>query len=97
MGVEFFPASDRYLVAVIDQEHMLEGVLLPDSAKKDMLAGKILAAGPQTVEYTKADFVLFGPWAGKEIQLEGVPFRLLREEEIDGKVVYDAGTKSKGA
>jgi chaperonin GroES len=89
MAARFIPAGDRYLVSVVDQARMLEGVLLPDSTKEDMQAGIIMAVGRTAQEFKKGARVLFGPWAGKEIQMEGVPFRVMREEEIDGKVVYE--------
>lgn len=85
MGARFIPSGDRVLVSVIEQERMLEGVLLPDSAKEDMQAGLVVAVGES--KFKPGDRVLFGPWAGKHIQLEGVPFRVMREGEIDGKVV----------
>ena|SRR5271155_4006149 len=100
MAAKFIPAGDRYLVTVLDQEKMLDGLHLPDSSKDDMKAGIVAATAPTIFlegtttrisgpRYQVGDQVLFGPWAGKEIQLEGVPFRILREEEIDGKVVDD--------
>jgi len=110
MPAKFIPLGDRILVAVIDQEKMLEGVLLPDSSKDDMQVGVVMAVGegvpctgpvlpPKTdrIEFLRyapiilqvGDKIMFGPWAGKDIQIEGIPFRVLRFEEIDGKVVTD--------
>jgi chaperonin GroES len=86
MAVKFIPIGDRVLVHVIDQQNILEGVLLPDSAREDAQLGLVVAVGDSKL-YAEGDKVLFGPWAGKEIQLDGTPFRVLREGEIDGKIV----------
>jgi len=83
---KFIPGSDRLLITVIDQEKMLDGILLPDSSREDMQAGIVLAKGPKVTEWEEKDRVLFGPHAGINIQVEGVPFRVMREGEIIGKV-----------
>jgi len=95
---KFVPGSDRVLITVVEQDKMLDGILLPDSSKEDMQAGVILAIGPpsnwflrilsrfvQITFYKEKDQVLFGPHAGMNIQIEGVPFRVMREGEIMGK------------
>lgn len=88
MAAKFKPSDGRVLVSVIDQERMIEGIELPDSAKEDAQVGKVIAVGEsQGQQYDEGDIVLFGPWAGKNIQLEGIPFRVMREGEIDGKVI----------
>jgi chaperonin GroES len=88
MAAKFKPCDGRLLISVIDQERILEGVLMPDSSKEDAQVGKVIAVGEsQGQEFTEGDIVLFGPWAGKNIQLEGIPFRVMREGEIDGKVI----------
>lgn len=87
MGAKFLPCGDRVLISVKDQERILEGVLLPDSSKEDMQAGMVMAVG-SSQELHEGDMVFFGPWAGKSIQIEGIPFRVMREGEIDGRVIY---------
>lgn len=84
---KFVPGTDRILITVVEQDKMLEGVFLPDSSKDDMQAGVILATGPLVSEfYRETDRVLFGPHAGMPIQIEGIPFRVMREGEIIGKL-----------
>lgn len=87
MAAKFMPCGDRILISVRDQERILEGVLLPDSSKEDMQAGVVMAVG-SSQELHEGDMVFFGPWAGKSIQIEGIPFRVMREGEIDGRVIY---------
>lgn len=87
MAAKFVPCGDRVLVSVREQERLIEGVLMPDAAKEDMQAGVIVSVG-SSQEFAEGDLVLFGPWAGKNIQLEGIPFRVMQCGEIDGKIVY---------
>ena len=87
MAAKFLPCGDRVLVSVREQERLIEGVLLPDSAKEDMQVGIIVSVGEKTI-FKEGELVLFGPWAGKNIQLEGIPFRVMLEGEIDGKIIY---------
>jgi co-chaperonin GroES (HSP10) len=86
---KFIPGSDRVLITVVEQDKMLDGILLPDSSKEDMQAGVVLVVGPKVTQWVERDQVIFGPHAGMNIQIEGVPFRVMREGEIMGKVVSD--------
>lgn len=88
MAAKFIPLGDRILVSVIAQDKMLEGVLLPDSSKEDMQVAVVIAVG-EVKSVSIGDHIAVGPWAGKDIQIEGIPFRVVREEEIDGKIVHD--------
>jgi co-chaperonin GroES (HSP10) len=86
MGSKFFPVGDRVLVKDIDQEHSIDGVLMPDSAKQPAKIGIVVAVGDSKV-YAEGDCVMHGAWAGKELLLDGEPFLVLREGEIDGKII----------
>lgn len=83
---KFVPLFDRVLICEFDQEHAIEGILIPDSARQDMKAGVVIAVG-EAKQVKEGDRVLFGPYAGMPIQIEGSPFLVMREEEIAGKVV----------
>lgn len=89
MPAKFIPLGDRILVHNLEQGMIIEGVLIPDSAKADMLISVIVAIGDSVSGLNLGDRVGHGPWAGKEMQIDGIPFRVLRFEEIDGKVVAE--------
>jgi co-chaperonin GroES (HSP10) len=84
--MKFVPGFDRVLVTVVEQDKMLDGILLPEFSKDDMQAGVVMAVGLDVKQWKEQDRVLFGPHAGMNIQIEGVPFRVMREGEIMGKV-----------
>jgi chaperonin GroES len=86
------PLHDRVLVLRIDEEERTEGgIVIPDTAKEKPQEGKVIAVGsgklnengdrlPMVVK--KDDRVLFGKYAGNEINVDGVEHIIMREEDI---------------
>jgi chaperonin GroES len=79
------PAGDHVIVAEGLQENTLDGITLPDNAKQqEMRTGVVVFTGPDVSKYTKVtNVVLYGPFAGKNIIVDGIEFRLLREGMIE--------------
>jgi co-chaperonin GroES (HSP10) len=82
------PSTDRVIVAEGLQETIIDGITLPANAKEqEMLSGSVIFVGPAVSPLTKPhDIVLFGPYAGKHIIIDGVEFRLLREDQIEAYI-----------
>ena len=81
------PLSDRVLILPNPaEEKTAGGLIIPDTAKEKPLAGKVVAAGPGTSEvkiYFKAgDQVLYGKYAGQEIQIDGVDYLIMKQSDI---------------
>lgn len=81
------PLSDRVLVLPNPaEEKTAGGLIIPDTAKEKPLAGKVVAAGPGTadvkIEVKEGDQVLYGKYAGTEINVEGVTYLILKQAEI---------------
>ena len=68
------------------EEKTAGGLIIPDTAKEKPLAGKVVAAGPGTadvkMEVKEGDQVLYGKYAGTEINVEGVTYLILKQAEI---------------
>ena len=67
------PLSDRVLILPNPaEEKTAGGLIIPDTAKEKPLAGKVIAVGPGTsevkMEVKVGDQVLYGKYAGQEIQ-----------------------------
>lgn len=78
------PATDHVLAVDSPQDTNIDGIILPDNVKQlNMLAGSVVFVGPETHHTHPADMVLYGPYAGKEIVIDGMKFRLLREGQIE--------------
>jgi chaperonin GroES len=86
------PLHDRVIVKRIDEEETTKGgIIIPDSAKEKPSEGKITAVGNgkvledgsrQPLEVKKGDKVLFGKYAGTEINIDGEEHLIMREDDI---------------
>lgn len=81
------PLADRVLIEPAAAEEVtLGGIIIPDSAKEKPLKGKVLAAGNGTkdepMELKEGDTVLYGKYAGTEIEFEGVKYLMMRQADV---------------
>ena len=81
------PLSDRVLILPNPaEEKTAGGLFIPDTAKEKPLAGKVVAVGPGTsevkMEVAVGDTVLYGKYAGTEIELEGTKYLIMRQSDI---------------
>jgi chaperonin GroES len=81
------PLHDRVIVKpAAAEEKTAGGIIIPDTAKEKPQRGTIVAAGsgkkdePMTVK--TGDTVLYGKYAGTEIQIEGQDLLIMRESDI---------------
>jgi chaperonin GroES len=91
------PLDDRVVVEPLDaEESTAGGILLPDTAKQKPQRGKVLAIGPgkmhddghrSAVAVTVGDEVLFGRYAGNDVEVSGKEVKIMRESDILAKVV----------
>ena len=81
------PLSDRVLVLPNPaEEKTAGGLFIPDTAKEKPLAGKVVAAGPGTadvkMEVKEGDTVLYGKYAGTEINIDGTDYLIMKQNDI---------------
>lgn len=81
------PLADRVLIKpAAAEEKTLGGIIIPDSAKEKPLKGEVVAAGNGTKDeemiVKNGDQVLYGKYAGTEIELEGEKFLIMRQSDI---------------
>lgn len=86
------PLSDRVVIEPLEAKDRTEGgILLPDSAQEKPHRGKVLAVGPGTekgpVAVKAGDEVLYGNYAGHQVQHEGRDFLIMTEADILAKIV----------
>jgi chaperonin GroES len=81
------PLADRVLVEAAPAEEKTKGgIIIPDTAKEKPMRGKVIAVGagkkdePTTVK--PGDTVLYGKYAGTEIQIEGKEYLIMKESDI---------------
>ncbi len=81
------PLADRVLVNPTPAEEVtMAGIIIPDSAKEKPLKGEVLAAGPGTkdeeMQVKPGDKVLYGKYAGTEIEIDGTKYLIMRQNDI---------------
>lgn len=81
------PLADRVLVNPTPAEEVtMAGIIIPDSAKEKPLKGTIIAVGNGTKDeemvLKEGDQVLYGKYAGSEIQLEGEKYLIMRQSDV---------------
>lgn len=92
MGVR--PLEDRVLVKPIEAESKTaSGIYLPESAKEKPVRGRVVATGPgklldngqrASMSVKKGDTVVYGKYAGTEVEIKGDKHLILRESELLG-------------
>ncbi|WP_018358508.1 co-chaperone GroES [Porphyromonas levii] len=81
------PLADRVLVVPAEAEQKTaSGIIIPDTAKEKPLQGIVEATGKGTKDeemlLKKGDRVLYGKYAGTELELEGKKFIMMRQSDI---------------
>jgi chaperonin GroES len=90
------PLEDRILVKPVEAEQQTEsGIYLPESAKEKPMQGKVVALGPGKLldngervkpSVKKGDTVVYGKYAGTEIEIKNTSHLILRESELLGVI-----------
>ncbi len=86
------PLHDRVIVKRIEEEQKTKGgIIIPDTAKEKPVEGKIVAIGNGRVlengtkiplEVQEGQKVLFGKYAGTEINIDGEEHLIMKEDDI---------------
>lgn len=81
------PLADRVLVKpAAAEEKTVGGIIIPDSAKEKPLKGEVVAVGNGTKDeemvVKPGDNVLYGKYAGTELELEGDLYLVMRQSDI---------------
>ncbi len=90
------PLEDRILIKPLEAETKTKaGIYLPESAKEKPMQGKVVSTGPGKLldngervkpAVKKGNVVVYGKYAGTEIEIKNVPHIIVRESELLGVV-----------
>jgi chaperonin GroES len=90
------PLEDRILIKPIEAESKTaSGIFLPETAKEKPVKGEVIATGPgkrlengkrAEMSVRKGDTVVYGRYAGTEVEIKGVKHLIVRESELLGVV-----------
>ena len=81
------PLADRVLIEPAPAEtKTVGGIIIPDTAKEKPLRGKVVAVGAGTKDEEMVlkvgDEVLYGKYAGTEIEHEGNKYLIMRQSDV---------------
>ncbi len=83
------PLGDRVLIEPTAAEEVTaSGIYIPDSAKEKPLKGSVVAVGQGTKDeamvLAPGNTVLYGKYAGTEIEFEGKKYLMMRQSDVLG-------------
>lgn len=85
--IKVTPLHDRLIVEPHQaEEKTAGGIIIPDTVKEKPQRGVAIAVGagkkdePMTVK--TGDTILYGKYAGTEIEIEGKPYLIMRESDV---------------
>ncbi len=91
------PLDDRVVVEPCEAEETTAGgIVLPDTAKEKPQRGTVVAVGPGKLldsgergelSVSVGDEVIYGKYAGTDIEVDGKEIKILRESDVLAKVV----------
>ena len=80
------PLADRVLVLPAQAEEKVGGIIIPDTAKEKPQRGKIVVVGNGTKDEEMilkvGDEVLYGKYAGTELESEGEKYLMMRQSDV---------------
>ena len=81
------PLADRVLIEpAAAEEKTIGGIIIPDTAKEKPLQGKVVATGNGTKDeemvVKEGDIVLYGKYAGTEIENDGEKYLMMRQSDV---------------
>ena len=81
------PLADRVLVVPAPaEERTIGGIIIPDTAKEKPLKGEVVAVGNGTKDEEMivkvGDTILYGKYAGTELEIEGTKYLIMRQSDI---------------
>ena len=80
------PLADRVLILPVEVEQKVGGIIIPDTAKEKPQRGKVIAVGQGTKDEAMVlkenDVVLYGKYAGTELEYEGEKYLIMRQSDV---------------
>lgn len=68
------------------EEKTVSGIIIPDSAKEKPLRGSVVLVGAakkdEAMEVKAGDTVLYGKYAGTELNIEGTDYLLISQNDV---------------
>ena len=85
--INITPLADRVIIQQAEAETTTaSGIIIPDNAQEKPQKGSIIAVGKGTkdnpITVKKGDLVLYGKYAGTELNYDGEDYLIMKESDI---------------
>lgn len=93
--LKILPLADRVAIRPMEEtREMRGGLYIPDTAKEKPIQGEVLAVGPGRMEKGQripmelkvGDRVVYGKYAGSQVELEDEEIILIKEADVIAKL-----------
>ena len=91
-AMKLTPLDDKIVVQRLEaEEKTAGGIVIPDTAKEKPKEGKVIATGPgrtlddgsrAEMQVKKGDRILFGAYAGTEVEIGAEEYLVMSEEDV---------------
>jgi len=89
---KIIPLDDRVLIEPMDSEEKIGSIIIPDTARKKQVVGKVIAVGTDkemSAMFKVGNIVIYGKYAGEEIETTTGKILMVKREDIIGKYEVD--------
>jgi chaperonin GroES len=87
LEMNFKPLGDRLLVKRVEEATTTaSGIIIPDNAKEKPSRGSVIAIGDEVEGVSVNDTVVFGKYAGTELNLDSEEYLVLELSDILGVI-----------
>jgi chaperonin GroES len=96
LATKLYPLADRLVIkAVVQEEVLASGIVIPDTAKEKPQQGEVIAVGPGRLdedgkripmELKVGDRVLYAKYSGQEVKIDLEEYIVLSEKDVLCKV-----------
>lgn len=89
MAAWFQPSAERIAVKRLESEKQTaSGIIIPDAAQEKQSRGKVVSAGGKVdSSYCEGATVIFGKYAGVEVNINGEDLVVLAQDDVLGVVL----------
>ena len=101
MATKLIPLADRLVIkAVVQEEVLASGIVIPDTAKEKPQQGEVIAVGPGRLDedgkripmdLKVGDRVLYAKYSGQDIKIDLEEYIVLSEKDVLCKVQVKPG------
>ena len=84
------PLADRVIIESMDERKTKGGIVIPETSDNKSQKGRVVAVGPGKIEdgilqklsLGIGDKVIFGKYAGTEVNITGKDYLIMREDDV---------------